>query len=82
MGQVKQFIRTIICFPIKLYQHVISPALKPSCCFLPTCSDYAIQAIEVHGVLGGVGRACWRLLRCHPWSKGGYDPVLPKEENN
>lgn len=82
MGQDRRFILKVICFPIKIYQYFISPVMKPSCCFLPSCSDYAIQAIQLHGVCKGGGLACWRLLRCHPWSKGGYDPVLSKEEKD
>jgi len=45
------------------------------CRFYPTCSNYAIQAIEKYGLIKGGGKALWRVLRCHPWNKGGYDPV-------
>ncbi len=57
------------------YKRWISPLLPPACRFVPTCSEYAMEAVEKHGVLGGLGRAVWRLLRCHPLSRGGYDPV-------
>jgi len=57
------------------YKRWISPLLPPACRFVPTCSEYAMEAVEKHGVLGGLGRAAWRLLRCHPLSRGGYDPV-------
>ena len=60
---------------VRLYQLLISPLLLPSCRFLPSCSDYAIEAIEQHGALRGVGLALWRLARCHPWGGSGYDPV-------
>lgn len=73
-------IRKLMCVPIKLYQYLISPCLKQSCRFYPSCSNYALQAIEHYGVLKGVGLAFRRLLRCQPWSCGGYDPVLPKKE--
>jgi putative membrane protein insertion efficiency factor len=67
---------------IKFYQKRISPA-KPSCCrFMPTCSCYAIEAIETHGVFVGVILSIWRLLRCNPLCKGGYDPVPPKKSEN
>lgn len=65
---------------IELYQKNISP-IKPGCCrFIPTCSAYAMEAIEVHGALKGGLLAVWRLLRCHPLCKGGYDPVPPKRK--
>ena len=60
---------------IRAYQLVISPLLGPSCRYAPTCSEYAIQAFEKHGVLRGGWLAVRRLLRCHPWGGSGYDPV-------
>lgn len=60
---------------IRLYQWVVSPILGPSCRYLPTCSDYALEAVERHGALAGLWLALRRLLRCHPWAAGGYDPV-------
>jgi uncharacterized protein len=60
---------------VRLYQLLISPLLLPSCRFLPSCSDYAIEAIERHGALWGLGLAMWRLARCNPWGGNGYDPV-------
>lgn len=63
---------------IRLYQSQISPFLGQSKCrFTPTCSSYALESIEVHGALRGSFRAIWRILRCNPWGKGGYDPVPP-----
>lgn len=65
---------------IRFYQVAIS-AHTPGCCkYSPTCSAYAIEAIQVHGALKGTGLFLWRFLRCNPWSKGGYDPVPPKKE--
>jgi uncharacterized protein len=60
---------------IRLYQLVISPLLLPSCRYLPSCSDYAAEAIATHGALRGAALAGRRLLRCHPWGGSGYDPV-------
>ncbi|MBV8131903.1 MAG: membrane protein insertion efficiency factor YidD [Alphaproteobacteria bacterium] len=60
---------------IRCYQLSISPLLLPSCRYLPTCSDYALEAIGRHGALVGLGLALRRLARCHPWGGSGYDPV-------
>lgn len=60
---------------IRGYQALISPLLPPSCRFTPTCSEYAIEAIKKHGALRGTYLAARRLLRCHPFHPGGYDPV-------
>jgi putative membrane protein insertion efficiency factor len=68
--------------PIRVYRRFVSPLFPPSCRFLPTCSQYAIEAIEIHGPLKGVGLALRRLSRCHPltWLGGssGFDPVPPR----
>jgi len=76
VGSLKKIARTVVIAPIRLYQRVISP-LKPmpTCRFVPTCSCYAIEAVERRGVFRGSLMALWRLLRCHPFCKGGYDPV-------
>ena len=58
-----------------VYKRVISPLLPPSCRFYPTCSEYAREAIERHGVLRGLRLAAWRLVRCQPLCRGGLDPV-------
>ena len=70
-GMLKWSLRVFV----RLYQLLISPLLLPSCRFLPSCSDYAIEAIERHGALQGLGLALWRLARCNPWGGSGYDPV-------
>ncbi len=62
-------------FLIRLYQKYISPHLGSSCRFTPTCSSYAVKALEEWGPLVGLALALWRVLRCNPFSKGGYDPV-------
>ena len=63
---------------IRCYQRYLSPLKRPTCRFLPTCSDYAYEAITRYGVLRGGLKALWRLLRCQPFCAGGYDPVLPE----
>lgn len=69
-------LRKIAIFPIRLYQKYLSPFKKaPSCKFYPTCSTYAIQSITKYGVIKGGLKALWRLLRCNPFSSGGYDPL-------
>ena len=62
-----KWVRRLVCAPIRLYQKFISPCLGHNCRFLPTCSQYAIEAIMVHGVLKGGLLAMWRILRCNPW---------------
>ena len=77
-GEGKQTVlsmRFILISLVKFYQAVISPWLPPSCRFVPTCSEYAREAIDRHGALRGGRMAVWRLLRCQPFSAGGYDPV-------
>lgn len=64
---------------IKGYKILISPMLPPSCRFQPTCSEYAMEAIERFGIFRGSGMAIMRILRCHPFHPGGYDPVPPKK---
>jgi len=66
---------------IRGYQRLLSPLLPPACRFYPRCSDYAIQALCHYGLVRGLGKATWRLLRCHPLSRGGIDlPVSPDGE--
>jgi len=60
---------------VRAYRRLLSGALPPACRFLPTCSDYAEQALHRHGALRGSIKAAHRLLRCHPWGGSGYDPV-------
>jgi putative membrane protein insertion efficiency factor len=75
MNPVRGLLRGLI----RGYQLFISPLLGPRCRFYPTCSHYAIEALETHGVLRGSWLALRRILRCHPWNPGGFDPVPPRE---
>jgi len=65
----------IFIFLARAYQRYISVLTPPSCRFFPTCSQYAVEAVEKHGSVKGISRAASRLLRCHPFHPGGYDPV-------
>lgn len=80
MGKINVVLRQIVCFPIKLYQYLLSPLIKPSCRYYPSCSEYANSAITQLGILKGLWMSLKRILRCHPWSSGGYDPVFPNDE--
>jgi len=64
--------------PIQFYRKFVSPLKPPTCRFYPTCSQYALDAIEEYGVLQGSWMAVKRILKCHPFHPGGYDPVPPK----
>jgi uncharacterized protein len=70
-------VRRVALALIRFYQRYISILKRPTCRFVPTCSEYAHEAIHHYGMVRGGLRALWRLLRCQPLSSGGYDPVLP-----
>jgi len=72
---VKNLPRRLLSGLIFLYQRLLSPQLGANCRFRPTCSQYAREAVEIHGAFRGSSLALRRLLRCHPWHEGGYDPV-------
>jgi putative membrane protein insertion efficiency factor len=67
-------VRNVALAPILVYQRLISPGLPRRCKYEPTCSAYAVEAVREFGILRGLILAGWRLLRCNPWSHGGYDP--------
>lgn len=67
--------RALLVAPIRFYQKWISPILGPKCRFSPTCSQYAVEAITLHGVLKGVALSTWRICRCQPFCEAGHDPV-------
>jgi putative membrane protein insertion efficiency factor len=72
--------KTLLIAMIRGYKKYISSALPNACRFSPTCSEYAMQALEEWGVIRGLGLAIWRILRCNPLCKGGYDPVPLKRK--
>lgn len=67
--------RRVLIALVRAYQYALSPWWGGQCRFTPTCSHYAIEALERHGAAGGSWLALRRILRCHPWGHGGYDPV-------
>ncbi|WP_440996681.1 membrane protein insertion efficiency factor YidD [Arhodomonas sp. SL1] len=73
--------RAVLIGLLRAYQYLISPLIGPRCRFLPSCSHYAVEAIERHGPLRGIGLALRRLLRCHPGHPGGLDPVPDPQDN-
>lgn len=68
---------SVVVVLLRLYQRLVSPLYGPSCRFYPSCSQYALLAVQRHGVLRGTRLAAWRLLRCNPWNPGGVDDVPP-----
>jgi putative membrane protein insertion efficiency factor len=65
----------LLTLPLRLYRRFLSPLKPATCRFSPTCSEYAIRALEAHGPLRGAALATWRLLRCQPFARAGHDPV-------
>jgi len=70
-----RLLRRIVKAPLQVYRGLISPLLGPRCRFFPSCSAYALEAIDRHGAGRGALLGVRRLIRCHPWCEGGYDPV-------
>lgn len=68
----------VLVLLIRAYQYALSPMFGQRCKYYPTCSNYAIEAVRVHGALRGAGLATWRIMRCNPFSHGGVDPVPPR----
>lgn len=78
--QAGNCIKFLCLLPIRFYRFFISPFLAPKCRFEPSCSAYAEEAISTHGALNGIYLSIKRLLKCHPWHTGGYDPVPEKHK--
>jgi putative membrane protein insertion efficiency factor len=68
-------LRWVYVLPVRLYQLTLSHWIGGQCRFVPTCSQYFVEAVRRKGIVRGTAKGLWRLCRCHPWSKGGYDPV-------
>jgi putative membrane protein insertion efficiency factor len=81
-ARIHSILVAIVLLPVTLYRRVISPMKRtPSCRYLPTCSEYAVDAVKQRGIVVGGGLAVWRVLRCNPLFRGGYDPVCGREHN-
>jgi len=76
----KIFIYPLI-FIIKIYQFIISPLINQNCRYLPTCSEYAIESLKLHGLLRGSFFAIRRILKCHPFGGHGFDPIPKRKQN-
>ncbi|MBR4435960.1 MAG: membrane protein insertion efficiency factor YidD [Clostridia bacterium] len=77
---MKNLLGRFFIYLIRIYQVYVSPRHPGKCKYSPTCSNYAIEAIRVHGAIKGSLLSFWRILRCNPFSKGGYDPVPEKKQ--
>ena len=78
MNRLQRLCRRALCIPIRVYQHTLSPWIGRSCRFTPSCSNYTMQAIMTHGCIKGILLGAWRIARCNPFGKWGFDPV-PEE---
>lgn len=78
--KIQNTVRWVFTLPVRFYQMAISPYLPKSCRHIPTCSEYTIQAIKIHGIFIGTYYGFRRIIRCHPWGTSGYDPVPPKKK--
>src|SRR5947208_636159 len=74
--------RDLLLYLLRGYKWAISPMFLPACRYVPTCSENAMEAVERRGVMRGIAMATWRVLRCHPFAKGGYDPVVMEQNSN
>ncbi len=76
---IERLFSAILLGFIKIYRYLISPFLGNRCRFHPSCSEYAVEAIQIHGPFKGLLLGIWRILRCAPWGRGGFDPVPKKQ---
>ncbi len=76
MTSIHRFFVALVLLPVVFYRRVLSPMKRaPSCRYLPTCSEYALDAVKQRGIFVGIALSFWRVLRCHPFARGGFDPV-------
>lgn len=73
--KIQNILEFLVLLPIYIYRGAISPYTRSSCRYMPTCSQYAIEAVKKHGIVKGLFLALKRIMRCHPWGGSGYDPV-------
>jgi putative membrane protein insertion efficiency factor len=73
---VNSISQNVVLALLRIYRWAISPLLPPACRYVPTCSEYAMEAVERYGAIRGSAMAVWRVLRCHPFTQGGLDPVV------
>ncbi len=73
---MRQSAKLVVLYMLRAYKWAISPMFPPACRYVPTCSEYAMEAVDRHGILRGGSMAFLRVLRCHPFVRGGYDPVV------
>ena len=78
---INDILKAALIIAIKFYKYLISPVLPVSCRYLPSCSDYALEAIKLHGLLRGLKMSLYRILRCHPLGGYGLDPVEKIKKN-
>ena len=81
MNPLFLILRSFIFGLLKMYRWLLSPILPCSCRYLPTCSEYALEAVQKYGVLGGTWLTIKRILKCHPWGEMGHDPVPSNSKN-
>lgn len=79
---MSELAKRVVLALLRAYKWALSPMLGPACRYVPSCSDYAADAVAHYGVLRGSVMAIWRLLRCHPFAKGGFDPAIPAAGNH
>ncbi len=72
--KVANLLRDALILLLRAYRRYVSPLKPPTCRYVPTCSEYSIQALQKYGLIKGTAKSVWRVLRCNPFSKGGYDP--------
>jgi hypothetical protein len=78
---MRQYAKVVTLQLLRAYKWAISPMFAPACRYVPTCSEYAMEAVERYGSVRGGLMAIWRLLRCHPFAHGGYDPVVKENSH-